>query len=80
MIQGRQKRQAAMLNYSFNESMMYDFGNSNVHDQKKKSKDEEVKAPAPKKDRTIRIPKIFEFQFFENFEELQALGRKIQAA
>jgi hypothetical protein len=61
MIQGRQKRQAAMLNYQFNDSMTYDFGNSNVHDLKKKSKDEESKAPAQKKDRTIRIPKVFEF-------------------
>jgi len=61
MIQGRQKRQAAMLNYQLTDAMMYDFGNSNVHDLKKKSKDEEHKAPQQKKDRTIRIPKLYEF-------------------
>ena len=57
-----------MLNYSLNDSMMYDFG---VHEQKKKgSKDEEHKQPALKKDRTIKIPRVYEFQFYENFEEL----------
>ena len=68
-----------MLNYSMNESMMYDFG---VHDQKKKGSkdDEEAKQPAQKKDRTIKIPRVYDFQFYENFEELQALGKKIQLA
>lgn len=67
-----------MLNYNFNDSMQYDFG---VHDQKKKKNEgEEFKQPVPKKDRTIKIPKVFEFQFYDNFEELQALGKKIQTA
>jgi intein-encoded DNA endonuclease-like protein len=60
-----------MLNYSLNDSLMnYDYN------PEKKSK-EEYKAPQPKKDRAIKIPKLYEFQFFDNFEELQAIGRKI---
>jgi hypothetical protein len=70
-----------MLNYCFNDQMQYDFG-SNVHDLKKKSQkgEGEEKQPVPKKDRTIKIPKVYEFQFYDNFEELQALGKKIQHA
>jgi hypothetical protein len=43
----------------------------------KKSKNEEVKV-VQRKDKTIKIPRLFEFQFFENFEELQALARRIK--
>ena len=42
--------------------------------KKSKADKEEVKVH---KDRTIKIPKLYEFQFFDNFEELQAIGRKI---
>lgn len=44
---------------------------------KKSKKDEEVKE-IKRKDKTIKIPRLFEFQFFENFEELQALARRIK--
>jgi len=44
-----------MLNYSLNDSFMnYDYN------PEKKSK-EEYKAPQPKKDRAIKIPKLYEF-------------------
>jgi hypothetical protein len=52
--------------------MQYDYGDTKA----KKNKDEEQKGQT-KKDKTIKIPKLYEFQFFDNFEELQALGRKI---
>lgn len=53
-----------------------------MHDLKKKSQkgEGEEKQPVPKKDRTIKIPKVYEFQFYDNFEELQALGKRIQHA
>lgn len=72
-----------MLNYSLNESMLnYDFNHSTAVPQKKKKDDKggEEAVEKVKKDRTIRIPKLYEFQFFDNFEELQALGRKITQA
>ena len=53
-----------MLNYCFNDQMQYDFVGSNVHDLKKKSQKgdgEGEKQPVAKKDRTIKIPKVFEF-------------------
>ena len=39
---------------------------------------QENQANMPKRDTTIRVQKIHEFQFFDNFEQTQLLGQKIQ--
>lgn len=74
MIQGRQKRNAANLNYNFNEDkMFYQFFN------KSEKKDEKNYEPKQKKDRSVKLSKIYEFQFYDNYEELQELSNEIQS-
>lgn len=73
LVQGRQRRQAAMLNYNFDNSVEY----SHPVPAKKSKADDAPKEP---KRTTIKIPKLYEFQFFDNFEELQELATKIQNA
>ena len=34
--------------------------------------------PVPQKDKSIELVKIYEFQFYDNFEALQGLSQKIQ--
>ena len=47
-----------------------------VHKDKQVDKnDQEFK---PKKDKSIKVPRLYEFQFYDNFEEVQELGREIQ--
>lgn len=58
MFIGRQKRAAAQLNYTFNESMM-NFDNQQL--KKTKTADQEEAKVMAKKFKTIKIPKLFEF-------------------
>jgi hypothetical protein len=55
-----------MLNYTFNEDTIHQYTTA---DKKKGTKgaDEEHKV---KREPRIKIPKLYEFQFFDNFEEL----------
>lgn len=72
-IQGRQRRQAANLNYNFNEDkMFYQFFNK---PHKKEDKNYE---PKQKKDKSVKLSKLYEFQFYDNYEELQELSNEIQ--
>jgi len=63
-----------MLNYNLDNSV--DFSHP-VPTKKTKGESEVSKEP---KRTTIKIPKLYEFQFFDNFEELQDLATKIQNA
>lgn len=47
-----------MLNYNFDENMNYDF---NHQAPLKKSKGDKEETKVVKKDRTIKIPKLYEF-------------------
>ena len=53
-----------------NESNNMNFEFNHQLPKKTKSDKDDYKDPVSKKDRTIKIPKLYEYQFFDNFEEL----------
>jgi hypothetical protein len=73
MPTGRNKRQAAM-------NAMEDVHNLKLNKDKPKKDskgDDSDDFIAPTKDKSIKAEKIFEFQFYPDFERLQDLNNKI---